>query len=76
MSRFTDFKSSIPGRLLFGVGRFVDRTPNWIINDDFGHTLSAYYGVHDPNCRLCQWLSKHIEQDHCIKSSKAEGLLS
>ena len=76
MSQFTDFKSSIPGRLLFGVGRFVDRTLNWIINGDFGHTLSATYGRDKPDCPLCQWLHRHVERWHCVRAAKNEGLIS
>ena len=75
MSRFTEFKLTPFGRLIGLIIRTADRTLNLIINGDFSHTLSAYYGLHDPACRLCRIMAK-LEKWHCIRAAKNEGLIS
>lgn len=74
MSAITDFKETWYGRLLVGAIKLIDRGLNGVINGDFSHTLSAYYGKNDPNCLLCRLAAK-IEADHCVKAARDEGLL-
>lgn len=75
MSATTDFKESWYGRIVVAVFRFCDQCVNGFVHGDFHHSLSAYLGKNNPECALCQWLSKNIERDHCRKAAKAEGLM-
>ena len=72
---FVEFKLTPLGKVIAFLIRSVDRTLNFIINGDFGHTLSAFYGLHDPACRLCRIMAK-LEKWHCIRAAKNEGLIS
>ncbi|UOF80650.1 hypothetical protein [Caudoviricetes sp.] len=75
MSTFTNFRDNHwLGKSLWWTFTMIDRCINQLWNGDFSHTLSAYLGKYDRSCRLCRWLD-HIEQDHCIKAAKREGLL-
>ena len=75
MSVVTDFKETWYGRVLVAVVRFLDKVVCFLWAGKWGHTLSAYLGATDPDCRLCRWLSKNVEESHCIKAALSEGLM-
>ena len=74
MSAVTDFKESLPGRVLVSGLRFADQVVCLLWTGRWGNTLSAYLGATSPDCRLCRWLSR-VEDDHCRNAARAEGLL-
>lgn len=76
MSWFANFRDfNVFGKALWWFATMFDRCLNLLLNGDFRYTLSAYLGKNDPNCGLCNWLSKYIEPEHCVKAAKKEGLL-
>ena len=73
MNRLDKFKAE--HGVLFNIGRRIDIVLNGLLHWDFGHTLSAYYGRRNPNCRLCRFLNR-FEPWHCVRSAWAEGLIN
>lgn len=75
MSNWTNWRDNHwLGINMWWLFTMIDRSLNLAVHGDFKHTLSAYLGVTNPDCRLCRWLNK-IEQDHCRKAARHEGLL-
>lgn len=75
MSRWTDFKETLLGAWLVGTLKWFDRLVNGCVHGDFEHTTSAWLGKNNPDCPLCRWLSRNVEEDHCTKAARAEGLI-
>jgi hypothetical protein len=74
MNRIDPFKQR--HHILFGLIRAIDVALNGVLHFDFGHTLSAWYGRHKPDCLLCRLFHRHAEPWHCVRAALSEGTIS
>lgn len=74
MNRIARFRSNHP--ILFALIRTADVVINSFVHGTTGHTLSAWYGKHQPQCPLCRFFHKHLERWHCENAAFIEGLIT